>query len=289
MTKRTISELQRAEEKYQALINKRNALNDEASEIRKTRDMLNGQKRELLDTAYELKRAKDVKASEMKEHKNRRNELNRKAKELISLKRELHKHSPDSEVFRELERLSKEFDVLDKKQQTESMSISEENDLIQRMRNNLTDRNRLSSIARKSEAIVGQVGELNQKIDELFDDSRKEHELVVSLYAEVQALGEEMNSRMNEASVIINEANKRHAEFIEKRTEADKVHHDAMEMRSLILERRKERRDRFLEGKKAIKEQNTTVRKTLFDKEASEKEADKQLEELLKHGKIKLR
>ena len=289
MTKRTISELQRAEEKYQALINKRNALNDEANEIRKTRDMLNDQRKQFLDEVYNIKRKKDAKASEMKEHKAKRNDLNKKAKELILLKRELHKHSPDSEVFAELERLAKEFDNLDKRQQTESMPIAEENELIQRMRNNLTERNRLSSIARKSEEIVGKVDELNQKIDELFESSRVEHEMVVSLYTEVQALGDEMNRKMNETSVIINEANKRHQEFIGKRTEADKAHQDAMEMRALILERRKEKRENFLEGKRAIQDQNTTTRRVLYDRDASEKEADKQLEELLKRGKISLR
>jgi uncharacterized coiled-coil DUF342 family protein len=289
MTKRTISELQKAEEKYQALINKRNALNDEANEIRKTRDMLNDQKRQMLDAVYEVKKSKDSKAAEMREHKNRRNELNRQAKELISLKRELHKSSPDSEVFGELERLAREFETLELRQQTESMSIADENDLIQRMRNNLAERNKLTSIARKSEQIVGRVDELNSKIDEIFESSRKEHESVVSIYAEVQALGEEMNTKMNEISVIINEANKRHQEFLDKRAEADKTHHDAMEMRSLILERRKERRESFLEGKRAISELNTSARKNLFDKEASEKEADKQLQELLKRGKINLR
>lgn len=289
MTRRTISELQRAEEKYQALINKRNALNDEANEIRKTRDMLNDQKRQLLDATLDIKKNKDAKAAEMKEHKKRRNEFNQKAKELISLKRELHKHSPDSEVFSELERLGREFDLLERRQQTESMPIAEENDLIQRMRSNLAERNRLTSVARKTEQIAGKMGELNLKIDEIFESARKEHESVVALYSEVHALGEEMNTRMNEASVVINEANKRHHEFLEKREDADRVHREAMEMRALILERRKERKERFIEGKRAISEQNSSTRKALYDKDANEKEADKQLEELLKHGKINLR
>ncbi len=289
MTRRTISELQKAEEKFQALLNKRNALNDEANEIRKTRDMLNDQKRQMLDAVYEVKKSKDAKAAEMREHKNRRNELNRQAKELITLKRELHKSSPDSEVFVDLERLMREFESLEMKQQTESMSIAEENDLIQKMRNNLAERSKLASIAKKSEQIVGKVGELNSKIDEIFESSRKEHELVVSLYGEVHALGEEMNTKMNEISVIINEANRKHQEFLGKRDEADKSHHEAMEMRTLILERRKEKRETFLEGKRAISEQNVNTRKMLFDKDANEREADKQLQELLKRGKINLR
>ena len=83
MPRRTISELDRAEEKYSALIEKRNMLNDDAAEIRKARDMLNDQKEKLFDEVLEIKKQKDEKAAEMRSHKLLRNELNARAKELI--------------------------------------------------------------------------------------------------------------------------------------------------------------------------------------------------------------
>ena len=289
MPKRTISELEKAEEKFDALISKRNKLNDEGGELRNVRDMLNEQKRKLLDETLEIKKTKDEKAAEMAAHKRARNELNAKAKELIQLKRELHKNAPDSDAYREIERLNREFEFLEMKQQTDTLSVQEENEVIQKMRQNLSERNGLLAVTRKGEEIVGRLEDINRKIDDLFEEAGREHESVTSLYAEVRALGEQMNSKMNEASILIGEADRKHREFTEKRDEADACHHEAMEMRSFILERRKERREKAAESRKAIQNQNFSVRRTLFDEKASEEEADKQLQELMKRGKISLR
>lgn len=289
MPKRTINELERAEEKFDALISKRNKLNDEAGELRNVRDMLNDQKRKLLDETLEIKKVKDEKAAAMAAHKRARNELNAKAKELIQLKRELHRNAPDTEVYREIDRLNREFEFLEMKQQTDTLSVQEENEVILKMRANLAERNRLMTVTRKGEEIVGKLEDMNQKIDDLFGAAAREHEAVTSLYAEVRALGEQMNAKLNEASILINEADRKHKEFIGKREEADACHHEAMEMRSFILERRKERREKAVESRKAIQDQNFSVRKTLFDKKASEEEAEKQLQELMKRGKISLR
>jgi uncharacterized coiled-coil DUF342 family protein len=289
MARRTISELDRAEEKYSALIEKRNKLNDDASEIRKARDMLNDQKKKLFDEVLEIKKLKDEKAAEMRSHKLLRNELNAKAKELIQLKRDLYRNAPDNDIYREIDRLNREFDRLERKQQTETLTIPEENEVIQKMRTNLAERNRLLSVSQKGEKIAGKLSELNAQIDSIFEQARKEHEMVTSLYAEVQSAGEQMSSKLAEASILVSESNRRHREYIEKREEADKCHAEAMEMRALILERRRERREKVNESRQAIREQNLSVRKTLFDERASEEEAEKQLQELLKRGKISLR
>ena len=289
MPRRTIGELEKAEEKFDALISKRNKLNDEAAELRNVRDMLNDQKRKLLDETLEIKKTKDAKAAEMAVHKRARNELNAKAKELIQLKRELHRNAPDSEIYTEIMRLGREFEFLEMKQQTDTLSVKEENEVIQRMRLNFAERNKLLTVSRKGEEIAGRLEDINGKIDSVFEEARKEHEGVTSLYAEVSALGGQMNAKMSEASILINEADRKHREFLEKRGEADACHREAMEMRSFILERRKEKREKALESRNAVREQNFSVRKTLFDKKASEEEADKQLQELLKRGKISLR
>ncbi|MCL5677934.1 MAG: hypothetical protein M1442_01520 [Candidatus Thermoplasmatota archaeon] len=289
MPRRTISELDRAEEKYSALIEKRNKLNDDAAEIRKARDMLNDQKEKLFDEVLEIKKQKDEKAAEMRSHKLLRNELNARAKELILLKRELYRNAPDNDIYREIDRLNREFDRLERKQQTEALTIPDENEVIQKMRTNLAERNRLLSVSHKGEQIAGRLSELNAQIDSIFEQARKEHELVISLYTEVQAYGEQMSSKLAEASILVSESNKRHREYLEKREEADKCHAEAMEMRGLILERRRERREKANESRQALREQNLSVRKTLFDERASEEEAEKQLQELLKRGKVSLR
>ncbi|MCL4346703.1 MAG: hypothetical protein M1117_02135, partial [Candidatus Thermoplasmatota archaeon] len=219
----------------------------------------------------------------------KRNELNARAKELIQLKRQLYRSAPDNDIYREIERLNREFEYLERRQQTEALTIQEENEVIQKMRNNLSERTRLMSISSKGEEIAGKLTDINSQIDSIFMEARREHEAVTSLYAEVQALGEQMSVKLNEASILVSESNRKHKEYIEKKEEADRCHAEAMEMRSFILERRKERREKAIEGRKAIHEQNLNVRKTLFDEKASEEEADRQLQELLKRGKISLR
>jgi uncharacterized coiled-coil DUF342 family protein len=286
---RKISDLRKAEEKYRALLDKRDKLNAEALEIRKVRDMLNAQKSSLLHEALEIRKSIAEKAAVLHEHKEKRNEYNRKAKELIALKKELSKNSPGTDAFREMERLTREFEQLELRQQTESMSIAEENKLIERMRTLLNERSRLMDISRKSQEIAGKLTDLDVQIDTLFTEARKEHEALVSLYSEIRGLEERMKQKLDEASIVTGEADRKHRDYLTKKEEADRAHREAMEMRSLILEIRKERKEAYLEGRRAIEEHNETARKLLLDDEASSRQVEKQLEELLKKGKISLR
>ncbi|MEM3852196.1 MAG: hypothetical protein QXP70_04270 [Methanomassiliicoccales archaeon] len=286
---RRIEELKRAEEKYHALLDKRDRLNSEAAEIRKVRDMLNEQRKTLFSSIIDIRKSVSEKVTELNKHKNARNEFNSKARELIQLKRQLYKSYPDSDVFREIEKLNREFETLELKQQTESMSLQEENEVISRMRSILSERSEMMKLSKKTEAIAGQLSDINAKIDEYFQNARREHEMVMSIHAELQQLREEMEKKIQEASIITGEADHKHKEYIEKKGEADAAHAQAMEMRSLILEIRKERKEAFLEGKRAIQEHNASALKLLEDRHASEEEADRQLQELLKKGKISLR
>lgn len=286
---RKISDLERAEEKYRALLDKRDRLNAEAIEIRKVRDMLNEQKASLIQEALDIRKQLSGKASQIREHKQKRNEYNAKARELIALKKELYKNSPGADAFRDVERINREFEQLELRQQTESMSIADENKLIERMRTLLAERSRLMEITRKGEEIAGRLGELDARIDEFFSHANAEHEALVSIYREMGELDEQLKKKMEEAAVVTGEADRKHREYLEKREEANRAHAEAQEMRSLILEIRKERREAFLERKRAISEHNESARKVLLDSEASDREAEKQLEELLRKGKISLR
>ena len=116
--------------------------------------------------------------------------------------------------IREIDRLNREFDFLEMKQQTDTLSVQEENEVIQKMRFNFAERNRLLAVTRKGEEFFGKLEDANAQIDRIFDEARKEHEAVVTLYRDVQAFGEQMNTKMNEASILIGEADRKHAEFV---------------------------------------------------------------------------
>ena len=61
-----------------------------------------------------------------------------------------------------------------------------------------------------------------------------------------------------------------------------------MEMRSKIIGIKDERRKRWQEAKKAIKDQNIKARKAVLDEKKLEEIADKSVDQLKKGGKIEL-
>jgi len=93
---------------------------------------------------------------------------------------------------------------------------------------------------------------------------------------------------VNELSVSISEANKKHEQYVEIRKEAQKVHDKAFEMRSKIIGIKGERRKRWAEAKRAIKDQNVSARKAVMDKEKLGEIADESVEALKQGKKITL-
>jgi hypothetical protein len=93
---------------------------------------------------------------------------------------------------------------------------------------------------------------------------------------------------LNELSVSISEANKKHDQYKEIRAEAQKVHEKAFEMRSKIIGIRDERRRRREDAKKAIAEQNIKARKATQDEKKIDEIRDKSVDALKKGEKISL-
>jgi hypothetical protein len=93
---------------------------------------------------------------------------------------------------------------------------------------------------------------------------------------------------MNEVSVLINEANKKHEKYLKIRERANNFHIKAMEMRAKVLEMKKAKRNEIEEAKKVIRDQNIAVRKALDDEDELEKAAKASVEKLLKEGKVEM-
>ena len=93
---------------------------------------------------------------------------------------------------------------------------------------------------------------------------------------------------INEMSVSISEANKKHKQYIEMRDEAQKVHDKAFEMKSKIIGIKGDRRKRWQEARQAIKDQNIMARKSTSDKKKLDEIADESVDALKKGEKISL-
>ncbi len=282
------SELETAEIKLETLIQRRDALNAEAAAARQARDLLHNQRKELSEQMHALRDERDAFVREMRVHRDRRNELQAKAKELIELKRKV-RGAMHTSIVGDLERLRKEVKELEMRQQTSPMKLDEENALLDDLRGKLRELKELEGLKGDQDRTYREVRDLDASITDLFKAADQEHELVVKLSTEQKDRHEKLVGVMTQISGLVEEANKKHEEFLDIRARADEFHKKAMEMREKVLTIRNEKRAEIREARNLIRQQNLTVRKELLDDRKLDKAAEEALQVLLKKGRVEMK
>ncbi|MCK4366790.1 MAG: hypothetical protein KAW84_02445 [Thermoplasmata archaeon] len=283
--KKSKSELNVAEIKYRSLLDRRDELNAEASVPRDERDTLNKQKRELIDKMQELKKKRDSLVAEMRKHKSKRNELQKRAKELIGLRRGKRRDFKTSLPL-EIDNMRLEIHELQMKQETTSLTVRKENELIEGVREKRKELDEFEAMYEEQKKLILEMEGVDDTITEFFKKADEEHELVVKLSNEAQGIHETIVVQIKEISHLIAESDKKHQEFLKVREKADYYHNRAQEMRQKILSIRKEKRKEMAEARKEIRDQNIAARKALFDEKKLDEDAERALETLLKKGKV---
>ncbi|MCJ7572245.1 MAG: hypothetical protein MUO82_10295 [Candidatus Thermoplasmatota archaeon] len=278
-----IEQLKDAEKKYQSYIQKRNELNDMAKVVREERDMIHASRKGLKTEIEKVKKERDELVEKMRQHKKIRNKYQEEAKKLIEAKRK-----KKGAVFKNLpirvEELKADFQMLEYRQETEPMSPQEENELIEKIRSKREEYERTKIHLEKQKEVEIDISDKDKAIDELFKKADEEHKLVQKYYDENQKKHERYIKLVNEMSVSIAEANKKHDQYLELRQEAQKTHDKAFEMKSKMIGIKDKRRKRFQEAKQAIKEQNIMARKATMDVKKLDEIAEESVD-LLKKGK----
>jgi len=285
--KKDLEQLRNAEKKFQSYLEKRNELNDLAKILREERNMINKSHKEIKESMKQLKKERDEFVSKMKEHKQLRNQLQAQAKELIKARQK-----KQGQVFKNLplrvEELKADSQMLEYRQETVPMSSSEENELIDKIREKKAEYHNVLKELKNQQTIQIDITDKDLAIDELFKKADEEHEKVQKFYDESQKKHQAYVKMVHELSVSIAEANKKHEQYIEVRNEAQANHEKAMDMRSKIMSVKDERRQQWREAKKIIKEQNQQARKAVMDKDKLQELSEKSLECLKKGEKISL-
>ena len=282
------TELDQAEIKLESLIQKRDALNAEAAVFREERDLLNKQKKEIADQMRSLRAERDRLVDEMRAHRDQRNELQRKARELIELKRKVRGQLHGS-ISGEVDRLRKEVKGLEMRQQTMPLKLEEENALLDDLRDKLKELKSLEHLRSEQDKIGRAVRDLDGSITDLFRAADKEHELVVKLSDEAKARHEKIVDLVKQIAGLTADADKKHEEFVKIRTRADEFHQKAMEMRERVLGIRNEQRSEIREARNLLRQQNLTVRKELLDDRKLDRAAEEALQLLLKKGRVEMK
>ena len=285
--KKTLSELDQAEIKLESLLERRDALNREAALSRQERDMVHDKKRELSAKLRDLKDKRAAFASQARAHRAKRDEAQGKAKALIELRRKMRSRSGGS-VTQELRNLKKQITQMEMRQQTASLTLSEENELIDELKEHLKRAKELESLKTEQDAISREVKDLDSTITELFAQAEKEHQAALGLSAQAKAVHAETVELVSAVSTLAAEGDARHQAYLEARGKADEVHAKVVEMRDKVLSIRGAKRAEARESRELLRTQNRSVRKALYDEKKLEESADEALKALLQKGRVEI-
>jgi uncharacterized coiled-coil DUF342 family protein len=283
-----ISEIQSAELKFRALLNKRDEINEQAVVLRSERDSLHEQKQVLQEQMNAARDKRDAFVVQMRVHKKKRDELQAKAKELIEFKKK-RKGSPTGSLKDEIRAMEADARMMELRQQTVPLTIPKERELLDELKKKVAEIERMKKVLAEQNKIAKEVHDMDRSIDALFRQADKEHDEVVRLSEAQHKAHEEASSLYKETASLAAAANKKHSDFMKLREEADAVHQKASEMRDKIIEIRKEKRMEWMEEKNAIRDVNIAVKRALDDQSKKDKAADEALQMLLKKGRVEIR
>ena len=285
--KKTLSELQQAEIKLESLLEKRDALNQEAQLARQERDMVHEKKREFSGKLREIKERRGALAADARAHRAKRDEFQAKAKALIELKRKLRSQGGVS-ASEELRNLKRATQAMELKQQTASLTLAEENDLIDKIKEHVKRVKELQVLKDEQDKITKEVKDLDGTITDLFAKADAEHNLATDLSGQAQAVHRETVELVQGISALIVEGNAKHDAYLEARAKADEVHAKVVEMREKVLTIRGAQRAEQRESRDLLRDQNRSVRRALFDEKKLDEAADQAVKALLQKGRVEI-
>lgn len=285
--RKSVTELEKAEIKLQSLVEKRDALNEEARLLRDERDLVVAKKRETAAALRELRTRRATLIEQARAHRGRRDEFQRQAKALIELKRKVRTKVSGS-VADELQALRREIAKMEMRQQTTSLTLDEEKELLKHLRERVRRADDLQEIKVDQDNVRKEVRDLDSTITELFEKADREHAGALERSRGAQTITDEMEPLMDAMATLALEGDEKHEAYLEARRKADEVHAQIVEMRGHVLAEREMRRAAYREGQDILRRQNLNVRRALQDPKMLDASADEALRVLLQKGRVEI-
>src|SRR5437879_3770770 len=269
------------------LFEKRDALNQEAQLLRQERDLVHEKKREI---GAKLRALKDRRAScggEARGRREERSERQAKAKALIEMKRKL-RGTGTADVGTELRSLKRHVSQMEMRQQTASLTLSAENELLGELKGSMKRLKQLESLKADQDKIATEIKDIDSGITEFFEAAEKEHEAAVALSEKARSVHEETVEIVHQIAALIHDGNEKHEAFLAARGKADEIHAKVVEMREKVLSIKGAKRSEVREARTLLRQQNRAVRDALLDEKKLEASADAALKALLEKGKVEI-
>lgn len=275
-----------AEQRFRKLVDRRNALNDEARQTREARDAINAERRRIYDEVQGWMDQRKGVADQIKVHKAARNEQQDRARKLLALKQEKRKGAVGGagQKLRELETAIK---ALEFKQQTVPMSGPKELELLDEIRAKMKEVEEVRKVKATQDLLFGEVKDLDAAISDAFGKADAEHAKVVELSNQWQDLTSKLEPAFTNLGVLKNDADKKHQDFIDLRKRADEEHNKATALRTEV-EQKRGAVDALFQERRAIVQEFKQQVKALDDPKALDESADEAIKLLLQKGRISL-
>ena len=284
---KTEADVRNLQDKFNHLLDQRNAFNDLARKAAEERNQLNDHRREMAAGIDAHKTARDAANEEMRKHKELRNAFQDQAKALIA-----EKKGKAGNLERSLplmvRKLRNDLQAKIELQQTTTLSVAKERVLVEEISAIWKDLKAKEAELKQQQAVVVELSGQDGDIDALFAKADAEHEEVLKHQKVAQEHHEKFIAAVKETRVLVNEANAKHAEFVACKTKADEMHNKAMELREKVMSVRNERKAAFDAARQEVREVNQVARRNVNDPKAIERHNESLLEQMKKGGKISL-
>ena len=278
------------ETKAKRMRNQRNSLSDEAKSAAEKRDGLQSQARETMDTVKEKMEEQKAIRAKATIHKNRRDEIQSRIKELIGKSKGRRDDGKNSRsvVIQLAETESEIANIEDRIMTDGGLSLEKENQLLKKLKTLKSRRVKLLPSVEEHSIIKLDLKDLDGSILTLKAEADAEHQAMLEAHEQADKIWEEIKPMFEERDFLRSEGDRYHALFVAKRKAADEVHSNLMELYSEVDEIKKELKSNEDEQKQSIEEYNHLAKQLLTSPVDSEEFANELAERLISSGEITL-
>lgn len=229
-------------QKLSALKEQKDRLGSEALECVEKRNRLNEQFRDLRAEISKLRAERDEANEKVKWLKQRRTELKAKIYEKVEESKRLNREVKvlaEKEPRRNYQALQKEFEELEWEIQTTALSVQEEKELVERVKQVELQ----LSVYRKRERLDQEVSKLRSEIKALDAEGKQCHQTLTTIAPKSQETHQKMLAKIEESKKIKAKADDLHKAFLQARErlkpiqeEIDKVFREIKQVKGEIRE-----------------------------------------------------
>jgi uncharacterized coiled-coil DUF342 family protein len=247
-----LSKHQKIEElsqKLSGLSDEKDKLFTEADVCAEKRNKLNEDFKKLRDEISKLKNERDDANEKVKWLKQRRSELKTKIHEKIEELKTLNQEAKTlmkKEPSRDYEALQKEFEDLEWRIQTTTLSMEEEKELVERVKQTELQ----LSVFRKLEKVDKKILQLRNELKALDNEGKQCHESLTGIAQKSQELHQKMLTKVEESKKIKAEADSLHKAFVQAKEKLKPIQDEMTVTEIQIKQLKGEIREEEAKGKK---------------------------------------